>query len=271
METESNLSDILNETEPSPDLNADEPEVKAEDAEAPTEGAEAEPAPEPTETPEKATDEPEKGDKEPDAPPAPAEEKKEPDLPTVPIASLHDERRKRQDLERRVAEMQQQLKQEPAPDPIEDPEAFTAYQDNKRQAERLQDRIAMSEQLVRTQVGEEEYVKAETAFADEVQSNPALAVELRNHPNPAKFAYDIGKAALDRQEIGDPREYAAKQVAAALEAQKATMAEEIQKQVQEQVAKLVPKSLADNASAGERTTQTPVDDEPVPIDQLLPK
>lgn len=263
MEPETNLSDILNETGPEPDLNpteavTEEAEAQQESAEAET--VEAEPAEQTAET--------ETGEKEPDGTPPPADEKTD---TTVPIAAMHDERRKRQDLERRVAELQQQQTQAPVPDVLEDPEAFTAYQDNKRQAERLQDRIAMSEQLIRSQVGEEDYNTAELAFADEVINNPALAVELRTHPNPAKFAYDVGKAVLDRQEIGDPREFAAKQVAAALESQKATMADEIAKRVQEEVAKLVPKSLADTQSAGARSTQTPVDDVDVPIEQLLPK
>lgn len=260
MENEGNLSEILNETGPQPDLNPEEPEVVAEEPEKEPD------APEPTA---EDTAEPEKGDKEPDAPPAPAEEKQE--IPTVPIASLQDERRKRQELERRLAAMEQQREPEPVPDIIEEPEAFVAHQDQKRQQERLQDRVAISEEIVRTSVGEEEYAKAEAAFTDEMANNPSLAAEAMRAQNPAMFMYKTGKAVLDRQEIGDPKEYAAKQVAAALEAQKATMAEEIAKQVQEQVAKLVPKSLADDASAGARTPQTPVEAEHVPIDQLLNK
>lgn len=264
MENEGNLSEILNETGPQPDLNPEEPESVAEE-EAPEKEAE----PEAKEPEQKAEDtaEPEKGEKQPDATPAPAEEKQE--LPTVPIASLQDERRKRQELERRLAAMEQKREPEPVPDVIEDPEAFVAHQDQKRQKERLQDRVAISEEIVRTSVGEEEYAKAEAAFMDEVANNPSLAAEAMRAQNPAMFMYKTGKSAMERQEIGDPREFAAKQVEKALEAQKAKMAEEIQKQVQEQVAKLVPKSLADDASAAARTSQTPVDDVDVPIDQIL--
>lgn len=265
MSTEGSISEILNETEPKLDLNppAVEKVVEVETPEA--EPPEVE-TPQAEETPTEATG---TGEKEPDGTPPPAEEK--PELPQVPIASLHDERRKRQELERRLAAMEQQKQQTPAPDPIEDPEGFMSHQDAVRQSERLQDRILMSEQIMRTNVGDDEYEKAQDAFAAEVETNPALAVELRTHPNPAKFAFDTGKAALERQEIGNPREFAARQVEEALAKQKATMAEEITRQVQEQLAKLVPKSLADAKSEGTRSAQTPVDDVDVPIEQLLPK
>jgi len=271
MTNESTLSEILNETGPQPDLNPPEPEAEAPDAETPAEGAEAEAGPDTPDKTEQPASEPEKGDKEPDAPPAPADEKKEPDAPQVPIASLHDERRKRQELERRLAAIEQERTKEPVPDPVEDPEAYDAYQDKKRQTERLQDRVAVSEDIVRLHVGEDEYAKAEEAFVAEMERDPSLANQAMADRNPAMFMYKTGKAALDRQEIGDPREFAAKQVAAALEKQKADNDAYIEKMVQEKLSELVPKSLADNASAGARSEQKPVDDGPTPIEQLLPK
>lgn len=271
MDNESSLSEILNETAPQPDLNQSVPDDLNGSDETPKESVESEKTPETPAKTEKTASEPEKGVKQPDEPPSSAKEKTDQEPPQVPIASLHDERRKRQELERRLAAIEQERNQVPPPDVFENPEEYTAYHENKRQTERLQDRISMSQQLVSSQVGEEEYSKAEAAFADEVGRNPALAYELRNHPNPAKFAFDVGRAVLDRQEIGDPREFAAKQVAKALEDQKASMASEIARQVQEQVAKLVPRSLADTQSAGARSQQTPFDDGPTPIEQLLPK
>lgn len=257
------LETILNET-PTETEPVVEPVTEAP-AEAAAEVTEPDKVVEPT-------DDGEKVEQKADEPTSPEVEKiAEPEVKTVPLETVIAERRKRQELEARIAQMEQQRNEVPAPDPIEDPEAFVSFQDQKRQAERLQDRIAMSEQLVRTQVGEDEYVKAETAFADEVQRNPALAVELRNHPNPAKFAYDTGKAALDRQEIGDPREFAAKQVAEALAKQEASIADTVAKQVQEQLEKFMPKSLADNASAETRSTQTPAFDGPTPLSSIIPE
>ena len=269
METESeSITDLLNGTPP-PE-NPAEPTVEAPvEPEAPEKAAETE-GEKPEATPE--TSEGEKGAENTGETPSPEVKTEEPE--TIPFAAFRDERRKRQELDRRTQDLERRLQeasQAPTPDPIEDPEAFVAHQDTVRQNERIQDRIAMSEQLVRTQVGDEEFTKAQDAFVEEAMTNPALAVELRDHPNPAKFAYDTGKAALERQEIGDPREFAAKQVKEALEKQQATMAAEITKQVQEQVAKLVPTSLADAQSAGGRSTQTPVEDVDVPIADLLPK
>lgn len=260
------LEAILNETPTEP---VAEPVVEPQ-AEAPAEEAVAD-APE-TDKVAEPNDDGEKADIKADEPASPdVETPPEPEVKTVPLESVIAERRKRQELEARIAQMERQREETPAPDPIDDPEGYVSHQDQKRQAERLQDRIAMSEQLVRTQVGEEEYIKAETAFADEVQRNPALAVELRNHPNPAKFAYDTGKAALDRQEIGDPREFAAKQVKEALAKQEASIADTVAKQVQEQLEKFMPKSLADNASAETRSTQTPAFEGPTPLGSILPE
>lgn len=257
METEqTSLEDILNNTAP-----PEAPEVTDEATDAPQQDAEAE-------TPASDAEKDVKEAAEPSSTEAESQ-KTAPD--TISFAAYENERRKRQEIENRLARIEQERTQTPAPDPIEDPEAYTAFQNNIRQQERLQDRVAISEDIVRLHVGEDEYSKAEAAFADELERNPSLAAEAMRSSNPAMFLYKTGKAALERQEIGDPREFAAKQVAEALEKQKAEMANVVAKQVQEQLAKLMPKSLADNVSAESRSTQTPVDDGPVPLTSLIPE
>ena len=143
-----------------------------------------------------------------EAPPAPAKEEK-PQGDWILRKAVEDERRKRQELERKVAEFEARLaqpKQEPPPPPDWDIDPRTA-------AERLQ--FEIQEQLYRTRVEmASELMRERHADFDEIvgiavekaQANPMLHRQIVTSPNPAKMAYEIGRKMKFLNEIGDDPE-----------------------------------------------------------------
>jgi len=133
-----------------------------------------------------------KGETEESAPPADNEPK------LVPLAVVHDERRKTQELKAEVERLKSQLPQDDdAPDPMEDLEGYNAYQRTKWEKEALQERIEKS----RNKMLEEkpDYTDLENIFMVLSAQTPSLVEELNIHPDPARFAYEKGKAYLDNQ------------------------------------------------------------------------
>jgi hypothetical protein len=158
------------------------------------------PQPEPEATPEPA---PEAQASEPDAAPEPeSEPKPEPEPPTVPLQALQEERRKRQEYERQLAEYQAQKAQEPPPDFFADPDQWAQHQQKAMQEQMWSQTIAISESLAREMYGAEKFDTAIEAFEGEVAKNPSLAAQMRNAANPALFAYKAGQEALKMREIG---------------------------------------------------------------------
>jgi hypothetical protein len=153
-----------------------------------------------------------------------AEESEDPH--PVPRKALIAERKKRQELERRLAQMEGQVSvyqqstnknaqapQEPArPEDqfYRDPVAFV----DQRLA---QQRLQISEELVRSQ-HPEDYQAAVDSFTEAVKASPHLLNQFRSHNNPAAFAYETGKAFADMKDVGSLDEYRAK-VRAELEAE----------------------------------------------------
>lgn len=143
-----------------------------------------------------------------EAPPAPAKEEK-PQGDWIPRKAVEDERRKRQELERKLAEFEARLaqpKQEPPPPPDWDIDPRTA-------AEQFQFQI--QEQLYRTRVEmASELMRERHADFDEIvgiavekaQANPMLHRQIVTSPNPAKMAYEIGRKMKFLNEIGDDPE-----------------------------------------------------------------
>jgi hypothetical protein len=272
-EATGNLSELLNETGPQPDLNPEEPDGAAE---TPDEGAEAAEPDEGAQSEEKAADDAVKGEKQDQGePPSSEGEKQQSETPPADVSFkiAQDERRKRQELERRLAEIEAAQKQntDPAPDMFEDPEGYAAWQDRNVSSKLGLMKIEMSEAIVRENVGDEAFEESMEYFKDEVSRNPGIVQQLNQSPNPAKFAYNLGLQAKERAEIGDPKQYAANAVAKARQEWEQSLPDIVAKQVQEQLSKIVPKSLADSASAAARSTQTPVDVEAEPIEALLRK
>jgi hypothetical protein len=129
---------------------------------------------EPTGEPEPKAEAPKAPDK--GEPPAPTNE------PTVPRAALEDERRKRQEYERRLRELEEQKAK--APDPVADPEGFRQHFEVQSQKALLNERLNMSEQLVRQTMGDDAVETAVSAFEDAIKANPGLyqTVMVSKHP-----------------------------------------------------------------------------------------
>lgn len=250
------------------------------DAPASSPAAQAEPAQQPE--PEKVAAAPQATEQsgENAAPPA-AEAKAEQAAGMVPQKALEDERHKRQQLEKQLAELMAANKpQQPAPPPVEEPPSYTMFdhpegpegfirdQISRVEQGRIRDRVEMSEALVRQQNGD--YDQVVSAFAQAAQIDPALRNAALNHPNPALFAYETGKRIAAAQQLqADPAEYRAKveaEIRAQIEAEYKAKAEaEAAKQAE--IAKAARPNLNQSRDSGGRFA--PGWSGPTPLDQLI--
>lgn len=131
---------------------------------------------------------------ETDAPPASSEDR-------VPIAAIHDERRKRQELEKRVAEYEARLQQlqnppQPAPDMFENPEGWQNHFGGQIKQQAAQEAsfnslLNTSEMLCRDKFDDFEDAKAK--FMELAEANPVLAQQALGDPHPWRKAYQLVK------------------------------------------------------------------------------
>lgn len=198
------------------------------DGAAPSQPAQPEPVRQ--EAPSESTASTETGEKQDAAPPA-ASDEGEPSSGVIPIKALHEERRKRQDLERQLAELTKQRTAPPPqtahqgqhqnqppqaqpqmperPDPWIDPQGAMdwdrAMMTQQMQREIYQTRTVMSRELM---LAKPDFEEVESIFFNALPSNPQLAQQLFQHPMPAKFAYEMGLKIRALSEIGeDPEAY----------------------------------------------------------------
>ena len=256
------LSDIINKVEES--SPAPEPQVEPEKVETP-------------ETPELKAEEAPEGETTAPEPEAKEETPPEPqsDDPWTKTAVL-EERRKRQELERQVAELQKANQpQEPIPDQFDDPEGYAEYQENRFKSveqsvdEKIfNDRLNASEFHVRQSVDEAELERNVRAFEEAARKNPVLVHEAKNHPSPWHYMNEAGKAELERQQLGDPVAFAAKVREEAVKEAEAKIAEQVDKRLKEALAQHLPKSLADEQTEGERTPVNTFEG-PTPLNSIL--
>lgn len=214
----------------------------------------------PPETVAEAPKQDETGEKPPEAAP-PAAQRDSEQGRHVPVKALEDERRKRQELERLVADLQRQVQQpqqrpqaeqppQQPPDPWTDPEGAFRYQQQQFENQLYQTRVSLSRAVLMGQKSDfEEYEKV---FFETADANPGLYQQLRQHQSPAQFAYDMGRKIKMQREIGDdPEAYKARlreELMAEIQSQQAP-----QQAPQSQAAKAPPpKSLAGTPSAQPR-------------------
>jgi hypothetical protein len=121
-----------------------------------------------------------------------SEPKPEPEPPTVPLQALQEERRKRQEYERQLAEYQAKRRKSPH-------RTFSLTQINGRSTSKKPCKsrcgrrpCAISESLAREMYGAEKFDAAIEAFEGEVAKNPSLAAQMRSAANPALFALQGG-------------------------------------------------------------------------------
>lgn len=270
--------DMRNDMDDLEDILAGNPESETTDyPETSPDDAKAEPVE--TEKPEAKTEPDPKADtgEKDDAKAPPAKAENDQTEKVVPIKALEDERHKRQELERRIAQIEQAKQPEdPEPDQWEDPEGHKAWrhrQDERRDLNTrqmlFQERCNVSEMLVRSSVGAEKYDAAYAAFVEAVEENPAIRVQLSAQANPAQFAYDVGQRHLMLKEIGsDPDAYRAKLKAEILAELKPAKAEDKQPEAKPEPEPDLPKSLAGEKSAAGR--KGPAWGGPTPLSEILP-
>lgn len=134
----------------------------------------------------------------------------------VPREALMDERRKRQDLERRLSEYEQHMAQQsrqPPPDWYENPQEASRHLQSTMQQQFAQEifetRVNMGEMVMRER--HQDYDEMVETFAQAAHANEHLLRQLTTHPNPSDFAYKMGKRMKWDREVGDnPDSYKSK-------------------------------------------------------------
>lgn len=195
MDEGTSLNDILNDTD-----------------QEPQEAAPAEQAPEPVETPEEATDGPVRDEHGRFASKAGVEDTGPPPdkLPPDEYKAIREEREKRQQLERELQAIKDQLaqpKEPPAPPPSiwDDEDAALEHRDNRVlstavQQATLNATLAVSESWARRTNPDFDEMKAE--FLRMAENNPELAQQALADPDPWDKAYKIAKNARTMTELG---------------------------------------------------------------------
>lgn len=121
-----------------------------------------------------------------------------------------DEKRKRQELERRLEALEKGEKPEPKQeeekiDIFADPEKFQASVEQKIQRETLRTRILVSQEMMKE--SKPDYAEKEAKFLEMVKADPGLVQKMNAHPFPAKFVYEAAAKQLALDAIGDPIAY----------------------------------------------------------------
>lgn len=162
----------------------------------------------------------------------------EPKQETAPVSALIAERRKRQELEARLRELEQA---QPKPDFYADPEKYI----DSRLSERT---LQMSAAMVEAQ--HPDFKEKLAVFLEAAADNPLLQAEIERHPHPALYAYQQAQRIEEFRQLKDVDGMKAK-LRAEIEAQVRAEYEAKQAQRQAQKASLPP----DLTNA--RATRTP--------------
>ena len=211
------------------------------------------------------------------APPADAPARED-DGPLVPRKALEDERRKRQDYEKRLQELEQRLtapqqqqqpRQPPQPPPNvwEDPDGWAASLQGQMEVQLYETRLALGTEMMRQQ--KPDYDDVITVYAQYVQSDPQAAQRLMRHPNPAAYAYKEGKRLRFLMDVGDdPDTYLEKQRQAWAAEHQPHQAQAQQSQ-QSRPSTPAPKSLAGTTSAQPRAPNGQFASGPASLSDIL--
>lgn len=183
----------------------------------------------------------------------------------VPLQSLHEERNKRKDEQKRSRELEQQLAQlrgrleaterfaQPSPaappaDPDtqfwQSPTGFVEQAIQAKEAEFQNRFVAMSEMMVREQ--HSDFDEALESFQDAARSAPHLIAQMRVNPHPAKFVYETGKTYAKAKDVGSIDELEARIRAD----ERAKVTAELRKESALSAAENIPKSIAGARGSG---------------------
>lgn len=116
------------------------------------------------------------------------------------LRAAQEERGKRQELERRMAEMQAKVPQEPAKTFWDDPEAALAKHTAEVRQEATNARLQMAEFNSRQK--HPDFDEKVAVFATLLQQTPGLTQQWLASNDPAEFAYTLGKNHKELQEVG---------------------------------------------------------------------
>lgn len=185
-------------------------------------------------------------------------------------AAVLDERRKRQELQARLDQLEAQQRQEPAekPDWYDDPEKAANHQATTFQAQLEQQKFELTQDMMRSV--HPDYDEMETRFVDLARENPHLVAEMQKSANPARFAYETAKKAAELDQLKNVDEYKAKVEAEARAEIEAKVRKELEEKYQRQAAKdeaLSVPSLAGTPSKGGLSSSDYAG--PTPLDDIL--
>ena len=110
-----------------------------------------------------------------------------------------DERRKRQELEAKLAKYEeQQVEKVKRPDVLEDQEGAFSHTESAFDDKLFQERINLTKELMMEM--KPDYIEMANVFLEMAKENPNLEREIRASSNPAKYAYNKAKEKLDYDE-----------------------------------------------------------------------
>lgn len=174
------------------------------------------------------------------------------------------ERRKRQEVEDRLRQIEQQNQTPKKEESIyDDPDGFVASRVNQVEQKMTVRILQMSEETAREQFPD--YDEKINAFNEAAERNPALMKQMVNSTNPARFAYQTGETYLvtkDAPTIGDLREKLRKEWEAT---ERPKIEKEIQNRLRSQTLSNVPDSLTEET--GTVATAKP-EGGPTPIESI---
>lgn len=181
------------------------------------------------------------------------------------LRGLEEERRKRQDLERQIAELRKPPEQKPD-------EKKSFWDDPEGHFKSFEQRLAQREQALSLQVSEKlarsrynDFDEKIGEFAESLRTTPGLHAQWLASPDPAEFAYRHGQRIKEMRDVGSIEDYKKKietETRARLEAEFKAKQEELEKKRAE-----LPGSLSD--VRGTTTQQRPVYSGPTPLDDIL--
>jgi len=191
-------------------------------------------------------------------------------IPAAVATALRKEKRQLKEEMEALKARSQQPPQEQQEDPVEfyaDPEKALTQHAKMIATQQFNQKLDMSEMVMRSQVGDEVVDSATDAFLTAKSKDPSLDIQLRNAPNPYGFVVNWHKQQTALAEIGtDPEAY------------KSTLREELKKELQEELAAqaaseiqaptpTAPPSLSKTPNLGKR--EQPQWSGPTSLDELF--
>lgn len=127
--------------------------------------------------------------------------------------AVKDERRKRQELQAELDKLKQQQdpgkeREQQKPDWFNDPDAAAQQQQQQMQKMLFEQRAIMGQEIMRGQ--HDDFDEMETKFFQMLEENPHLGDGMRSAANPAKYAYETAKKAIEAEALKDVDGYKAK-------------------------------------------------------------